>query len=366
MSINEIIIYIMVAAAVVGAIDRIFGNHLGMGEKFEEGIMAIGALAISMVGIIALAPVIANVLKPVVVPVFQFFGADPSMFAGMILANDMGGASLAEALALNPDAGQFAGLIVGAMFGPTIVFTIPVALGIISNEDRKYLASGVLAGILTIPIGSFVGGLVAGFPVMDVVRNLIPVIIIALLIGLGLWKFEKAMIKGFIWFGRFIVAVITVGLISGIIESLTGIVVIPGMAPISDGFEIVADIAIILAGAFPLVYVITKVFRKPLMAMGKLMKINDVAAAGMIASLANSIPMFGMMKDMDRRGKLLNVAFAVSAAFVFGDHLGFTAGFNSNMIAPMIVGKLVGGITAIFVAMALFGKVGQKNEVAHE
>ena len=47
---------------------------------------------------------------------------------------------------------------------------------------------------------------------------------------------------------------------------------------------------------------------------------------------------------------------AVSAAFVFGDHLGFTAGFAPEMIGPMIVGKLVGGISAIAVAMWLTGK----------
>ena len=48
--------------------------------------------------------------------------------------------------------------------------------------------------------------------------------------------------------------------------------------------------------------------------------------------------------------------FAVSAAFVFGDHLGFTAGFAPEMIGPMIVGKLVGGVSAIAVAMWLTGK----------
>ena len=66
--------------------------------------------------------------------------------------------------------------------------------------------------------------------------------------------------------------------------------------------------------------------------------------------------MFGMMKDMDDRGKIINVAFAVSAAFVFGDHLGFTAGFDQTMIAPMIVGKLVGGITALFAAIFIANK----------
>ena len=135
------------------------------------------------------------------------------------------------------------------------------------------------------------------------------------------------------------------------------------MTPITEGFEIVADIAIVLAGAFPLVYVITKVFRTPLMKLGKILGMNDVGAAGLVASLANSIPMFGMMKDMDPRGKILNVAFAVSAAFVFGDHLGFTAGFNSSMIFPMIVGKLVGGITAIIVAIFIANKTLGKEKV---
>ena len=353
MSINEIIIYIMVIFAALGALDRIFGSRFGLGEKFEEGIMAIGALSISMVGIIALAPVIANLLKPVIVPVFGLLGADPAMFAGSILANDMGGAPLAQALALNEDAGNFGGLIVGAMLGPTIVFTIPVALGIIREEDRKYLATGVLAGVITIPIGSLAGGLAAGYSFTMVLKNLIPIIIFAVLIALGLWKFESAMVKGFTYFGKFVVAVITLGLGVGIIEQLTGIVLIPGMNPIGEGFEVVADIAIVLAGAFPLVYVITKVFKKPLMGLGKVLGMNEVAAAGLVASLANSIPMFGMMKDTDDRGKVLNVAFAVSAAFVFGDHLGFTAGFNQDMIFPMIVGKLVGGITAVFAALIL-------------
>lgn len=353
----------MVIFAALGALDRIFGSRFGLGEKFEEGIMAIGALSVSMVGIIALAPVIANLLKPVIVPVFGLLGADPAMFAGSILANDMGGAPLAQALALNEDAGNFGGLIVGAMLGPTIVFTIPVALGIIREEDRKYLATGVLAGVITIPIGSFVGGLVAGYSIVMVLKNLIPIIIFAVLIALGLWKFENAMVKGFTYFGKFVVAVITLGLGVGIIEQLTGIVLIPGMNPISEGFEVVADIAIVLAGAFPLVYVITKVFKKPLMGLGKVLGMNEMAAAGLVASLANSIPMFGMMKDMDDKGKVLNVAFAVSAAFVFGDHLGFTAGFNQDMIFPMIVGKLVGGITAVIAALVLVRSKGAAKEV---
>lgn len=362
MGINEIIVYIMVLFMALGAIDKCLGNKFGLGEKFEEGIMAMGSLAVAMVGVICLAPVIAEVLKPVVVPVFDMLGADPAMFAGSILANDMGGAPLALELARDPQAGLFGGLIVGAMMGPTIVFTIPVALGIIKKEDQRFLATGVLAGVITIPLGAFVGGVVAGFPVMMVLKNLIPIVLFAAIIAIGLWKFEKAMIKGFTVFGKFVVIVITLGLAAAIIEKLTGIVVIPGMNPLEEGIAIVGDIAIVLAGAFPLVLVITKVFKKPLMAMGKLLKMNDIAAAGLVASLANSIPMFGMMKDMDDRGKIINVAFAVSAAFVFGDHLGFTAGFNSEMIFPMIVAKLVGGVAAVLLAIVIANSMLGKGE----
>jgi len=353
MSVNEVIVWLMTVFMVLGAVDRIIGNRFGLGEKFEEGILAMGSLALAMIGIISLAPVLAALLRPVVVPLYALVGADPAMFAGTLLANDMGGAALAMELAQSEQAGRFGGLIVGAMLGPTVVFTIPVALGIIEEGDRPFLARGVLAGVITIPVGSLAGGLAAGFELGMILRNLIPIVVIALLIVLGLWKAPEGMVKGFTVFGKGVVAVITVGLAAAIVETLTGLVLIPGLASLEEGFSTVGHIAIVLAGAFPLVFVLTKVFRKPLMTLGQVLGMNDVAAAGLVATLANNIPMFGMLRDMDERGKIINVAFAVSAAFVFGDHLGFTAGFDAEMIFPMIVGKLVGGAAAVAVAMLM-------------
>ncbi len=352
MSAHEILIAVMAAFAVLGALDRIFGNRFGVGKEFEDGILAMGSLAMAMIGIICLAPVLANLLKPVVVPVYRFLGADPAMFAGTILACDMGGGALAQELTTDPQAALLGGVLAGATLGATVVFTIPVAMGIVAEEDRPALAKGILCGIVTIPFGIFAGGLVAGFPVMMVLRNLIPIALIAF----GLWRWERAMIKGFVAFGKGVVAVITAGLAAAIVQTLTGFVIIPGLAPISDGFETVGAIAIVLAGAFPLVFVLTKLLKKPLFKLGALLHINDMAAAGLIASLANSIATFGMVKDMDRRGKVVNIAFAVSAAFVFGDHLGFTAGFAPEMLPAMIVGKLAGGVSAIAVALWLTRK----------
>ena len=186
MSFHEILIAVMAAFAVAGAIDRIFGNRWGLGKEFEEGILAMGSLALAMVGIVCLAPVLASLLKPVIVPVFAFLGADPAMFAGTILACDMGGGALAVELAASHQAAMLGGVLTGSMLGATVVFTIPVAMGILEEKDRPVMAKGILCGIVTIPLGVLAGGLTAGFPIGMVLRNLIPIVIIAALIALGL------------------------------------------------------------------------------------------------------------------------------------------------------------------------------------
>ena len=353
MSAHEILIAVMAAFVALGALDRILGNRFGIGKEFEEGILAMGSLAIAMIGVITLAPVLAAVLKPVVVPVFSLLGADAAMFAGSILACDMGGGALAMEMAGSRDAAMLGGVLTGSMLGATIVFTIPVAMGILNEEDRPAMAKGILCGIVTIPVGVLVGGLAAGFEISMVLRNLIPIVLIGAAIAFGLWKSEERMIRLFAAFGKGVVAVITAGLAAAIVEELTGFSLIPGLAPIEEGFQTVGSIAIVLAGAFPLVFVLTKLLKKPLLKLGKVLGINDVAAAGLVASLANSIATFGLVKEMDNRGKVVNIAFAVSAAFVFGDHLGFTAGFAPEMLPAMIIGKLAGGISAVAVALWL-------------
>lgn len=362
MSINEIIIYIMVLFMLVGAVDKCIGGKLGLSEKFEEGIMAMGALALSMAGIMVVAPILADVLKPIIVPLYGMVGADPSIFATTFIANDMGGAPLALSLAQDPAVGNFAAYVLGSMMGPTIVFTIPVALGIIEKEDRPLLARGILYGLVTVPIGCLVGGLlVPGLPIGTLLINLIPIIIVAGLIFLGLMLAPNAMIKGFEVFGQIIVVIATLGLAFGAAQLLTGNEALLNLYPdgptlLMEAFGVVGSIAVTLAGAFGLVAVFTKVANKPLSAIGKSLGMNEVGAAGLVASLANNIAMFQMMKDMDTRGKILNVAFAVSASFVIGDHLGFTAGQNPDMILPMMIGKIIGGITAVLLAFVLTKK----------
>ncbi len=382
-SINGVIMLIMMIFMLIGAWDKIQGNKRGYGEKFEDGINAMGPLAMSMAGVVAAAPVLSLILSPIVVPLYSLLGADPSMFATTLLACDMGGYPLAMKMASSEAIGNYAGLLLGTMMGPTIVFTIPVALGIIKEEDRSYLGAGVLAGLITIPIGCIAGGLIMMImkstePVItigEILVNQIPVIIIAGLIVAGLWFIPDKMISGFNAFGNGVTIVITALTAIAIFEYETGMWLplfdqmvdaekTDGVCGLESGLLCCGQIAIVLAGAYPMVEWITRTFGEALGKVGEKLGMNDVGSAGLVSTLANNIATFNILDGMNPKGKLLNVAFAVSAAFTFGDHLGFAAGNNANMITPMIVGKLVAGVTALIVANILAPKLLEKVEAS--
>lgn len=352
MTFDKMIMWVMAIGILLGGIDRIIGNKFGLGEKLEEGFNAMGPLAMGMVGIVTLAPVISQVLGPVIIPAFGVLGADPAMF-GSILANDMGGYPLAMELAQSQEAGLLSGLIVASMLGCTIVFSIPVGLGLIEYEDQPFFAKGLLIGLITIPVGSIIGGLIAGFDLGLILMNCIPVIILSVLLAVGLKFIPNKMIKGSIWFGKFILVVITLGLAAAAFEFITGVVIIPGMAPIMDGMEIIATIGIVLLGTFPILAILVKILDKPLNAVGRKIGLDSTSAAGLVFTLANSIPVYKMMKDMNNRGKVVNTAWLVPATAALGDHLGFTAGVKPDMITPVVLAKLAAGVIAVALALLM-------------
>lgn len=343
----------MAIGLVLGGIDKIFGNRLGLGARFEEGFHSMGALALGMVGIICLTPIITRVLGPAVTPLFQAVGVDPGML-GSILANDMGGFPLAMDLAVDERAGLLGGAIVSSMFGTILVFHIPVGLGLIPEEKHPWFAQGLLIGFIVTPIGSILGGLVAGFPIGLIMRNMTPIIVFSLLLVLGLRFIPRAMVKGSLWFGRIVTALIYFGLICAGFEAITHVAILPGMTPLEEGMKTVGHIAVVLAGTFPILFLLMKLLDKPLKALGRRMGLDSTSTAGMIFALANSVPVFTMIKDMGKKGTILNTAWAITVGAAFGDHLGYTAGVRPDMIVPMIAAKLSAGVCAVVIVMLLY------------
>ena len=226
MLINTIILTLMGICFVLGAVDRLLGNRFGLGEKFEDGIRTSGDLMLSMAGIVILAPLLSEYLLPVLEPMFSLFGADPAMFAGMFLANDMGGAELASRLTQDADIFRFSGLIVASMLGATVVFTIPSAMKLIPKQYHNILFLGISFGLIPIPVGALIGGLAAGLPVIVMLRNLIPILIFIVILTVGIVRFETLTLRLFNIFGHFISIVIMIGLFLGFLQSVTGKTVI--------------------------------------------------------------------------------------------------------------------------------------------
>lgn len=312
-----------------------------------------GPLALAMLGIMCFAPVLGNILTPLITPLYQLLGADPAMLAGSLLSSDMGGYPLAQVMTGDPAIVRLSGMYMGTMMGVTLVFSIPVALGVIDDRDQPYLAKGMLAGFIAIPVGVIVSALADGMPLVATLINIFPSVVLAVLLVIGLKIIPEKVLIGFQRFGTGITLFIEVCLAVAIGEELTGVVLIPGMDPIKPQFDCVGLIAITLAGAYPFVHFITTQFSKPLMIIGNMIGVNDKTIAGMIACLANNIPMFGMLHEMDDRGKVYAVAFSVCASFALGDHLGYATSQDTTLIVPMIIGKFAGGLVAIIIARLL-------------
>jgi ethanolamine transporter len=350
----------MTVFAMLGAIDRILGNRFGIGKEFEKGIMMLGVLMMSMTGMIIIAPAIADVLRPALSMMSEVLPIDPSVIPGLLFANDMGGASLALELAKNSDIGYFNGLIVAAMMGATISFSIPCALGIVQEKQHREVLMGLMCGIVTIPIGCAVSGIVCRIALMELLCNLLPLIFISGIIIWGLLKNPDLCVKLFRGFGQGINILITIGLGLGILRFLTGIEIIKNLATLEEGAMICLNACAVMSGAFPFMYVMSKVLAKVLHIISKKLDINGTAALGLLSSLATSVTTFGMMKDMDDKGVVINSAFAVSGAFVFAGHLAFTMAFQEDYVGAMIIGKLTAGVLAVWVATRVYKSVNNK------
>ena len=129
-------------------------------------------MALSMLGMIVIAPALGVWLMPFFEWFYDVCGIDPSIIPASLFANDMGGMQLAQSICTSKQIGDFNALVVSSMMGCVISFTIPFSLGLVKEQQRKDMFFGFLCGIATVPIGCFVAGLVCKLPPLAVLVNL--------------------------------------------------------------------------------------------------------------------------------------------------------------------------------------------------
>lgn len=391
--IGTIVVYIIMACAIAGCLASVIKPESELGQQFVAGIDSIGPIFLPVAGIMASAPYLTAFVSAVFGPAYSAVGADPAMAATTFIAVDMGGYQLADALAETRESWIMA-MVTGYMAGATIVFSIPVALKMLEKRDRKYLALGVMSGLLAIPIGVLVASAIIAVShpmVREIVStnadatyqlalswgqigvNLIPLIIICVVLAAGLKFKPDAMIKGFIVFGRVMESALKIVFVLVVVEYFTGVwstlfgsfgfdPIIADEEDVFRALEVSGAIGMMLCGAFPMVYLIRRYLAKPLAKIGGAVGLSSDATAGLLAGSANVLALFSMVKDLRAKDKVICMAFAVCCAFLFGDHLSFTANFQPNLIVVVLAGKLAAGICAIVFAKLLAVKKAEQLE----
>ncbi len=353
----QVLNIVILIFSVIAAVDYVIGDKLGLGKEFKKSFRLLGDMALSMIGMIVISPLIADILSPFFDVFYSFLHIDPSIIPALLFANDMGGAPLATEIAKDSAIGNFNGLVVSAMMGVTLSFTLPVAMEFVDKEHHKELALGILCGVATIPIGCFISGLICRLPLLDLLLNLLPLIILAIILCIGLLFFQNTCVKIFKVLGFIIKALVILGLVLGIVNFLFKKEIIKNIGTIEDGTMVCINAAIVMTGMFPLLNIISRVLKKPLVALGKKIDMDELGIMGIFSQLATSLTVFGTMNQMNKKSIMLNSAFTVSASFTFVGHLAFTMAFNSDYIIPVIVGKLISGICALFVANFVFKRI---------
>ena len=375
---GNIIVYLIMACMVAGGVASMVTPESELGKQFVEGICSIGPIFFSVAGIFASIPFLVQFIEGAFGPLFALVGADPAMAATTVIAVDMGGYQAADALAQTRESWIMA-MYTGFMAGATIVYTVPIGLRMIGKNDQKYFALGIMCGFLAIPIGVLAASVITALAnpvVRDVIstnaeatyqlalsfglifQNLVPLVVACVLIALGLHFIPNGMIRGFTVFGRFIDYAARTVLVCCILEHFTGVFTLAfggwGFDPImadaeslERAVEVVCSIAMMLAGAFPMVYLVKTYLAKPLGRLGRLFGLSEMATAGMLAAAANALALFPMVRDMRAEDKVKTVAFSVCGAFLIGDHLSFAANFQPTLIVPLFVGKLLAAGAAV-------------------
>lgn len=384
---GHIVIWIIMLCAFAGCMASIFRRGSRLGDEFLSGINAIGPIFLPVAGIMASAPYLTKFVSSVFGPLFGLVGADPAMAATTFIAIDMGGYQLAGALAETKESWVMA-MMTGYMAGATIVFSIPVALKMLPETDRRYLAMGVMVGFITIPIGVFVASCIiaASDPLIreamvttgeptcrlaltmkQILHNLVPLVIICGAIAVGLYTIPEKMIKGFNIFGKAMDYSLRVVFVLCVIEYFTGFFawlfgswgfdpIIADDKDYNRALEVSGYVGIMLCGAFPMVYLIKKYLSRPLNATGRHFGLSADATAGILAATANVLALFGMVRELAPVDKVKCIAYAVCSAFLIGDHLAFTANFQPTLILPVMVGKFSAGCLAVWLATKFLKK----------
>lgn len=340
--------------AIIGFVDKIAGNPLGVGRDFDRGLSFMGTTAVSIAGIYCAGISLARHYSGNASQVSQGFSPDPSLIIGCLLAPDQGAAPIAFALSGNQTLGYFSGIVVASCMGQLISFQLPVLLSVLEKEDKSFIMKGFLYGLMTIPAGLFVGGIVLMLEWKELFVNIGLITGVCVLFGVAFFKAGPLLEKLLLAFG---------GIIRAGSQFLFCVIVGELFFPergmldkglIYESLALVVKMTLIICGGMVFSTLCLRYLRSPLIWAAKKMDINEASVMGLVLNCINSLAMLPLICEMDERGKQINGAFAVSGAYLLGGQMAFVAAIgDEGAFYAYFLSKLAAGTLAVLLVAAV-------------
>ena len=348
----NIFVAIMLGFAAIGLLDKILGGRLGFAPDFDRGLTTMGGLALSTVGFYSIGVGYVQNHAEAIAKSAENMPFDPSLVLGCLLAPDMGALGMAQKLAANPAIAVFTGAMVAGGLGATVGYQLPVFLAAVEKDEIPELMRGFIFGLITLPAGLVVGGLMLGLPPRDMFFNMVPVLLVCIILIASFFVCPAPTMRTLIILGNLIRIISFV---------LFGIAVFGVFVPeyafvdpklVSEMLYMVLRMVIVACGGLVLSHIALDRFRKPIEKAGKALGVNNESVIGLVLSCTQSLAMLPLFSKMDRRGKIINAAFSVAGAYVVGGQMALVASMvSSPALTAYMASKLIAGCLSVIAAV---------------
>lgn len=358
----NIFIAIMLIFALIGFIDKMFHFKWGLSETFDKGLSTMGSLSVSIIGIYCIGMTFVQNNIEILSKLNNILFFDTSVLIGSLLAPDMGGYPIVSQISNDIGMIVFSGVLLSSTLGCTISFQLPIFLSFLEDKEIGNLMKGFIVGIIMIPVG-----MIFSYPFLNIelnkfIINLLPILIICLIVTILIIKLPKQTVK-------------VLGIFANIIKALSYLLflmVIAGLylpslqyAPLSlvqESALMVLKMIIIVCGSMVLSEIILKYGSKYIQNTADKLGVNKESVIGFILNCASSLAMLPLYSKMNKKGKLMNAAFSVSGAYVFGGQLGFIAGVCNESVTVYVLIKLLCGILAVLLINIIYKDVEEEYD----
>ena len=358
----NIFVAIMLCFSALGLLDKVLGGKLGQMKEFDEGLTTMGGLAVSTVGFYSIGITFVQNHADAIASAAQRMPFDPSVLIGCLLAPDMGALAVAQRLAASASIAVFAGALVAGGLGQTLGYQLPVFLAAVKKEEIPELMRGFIFGLIALPAGLFVGGLLLGLPCSLILVNMLPVLVLCVLLIVAFVAIPEKTTKCLIVLGNGIriFSFVLFGIaVFGVFLPEYALV---DNALVAEMLYMVLRMVIIACGGLVLSHLALDKLKRPIEAAGHFLGVNNESVVGLVLSFTQSLAMLPLYSRMDRRGKILNAAFSVAGAYVVGGQLAFVSSMiPAEWVTPYMVNKIVAGVVGVVLAVVCDRNRYQKN-----